>query len=41
MYNNDILYQPFDIEVHKENFINKLEIVILEDGSAVYAVPSH
>lgn len=36
-----ILHQPFDIETHKKTFIHYLEIVILEDGTIVYAVPSH
>lgn len=36
-----ILHSPFDIETHKANFINYLELVILEDGTIEYAVPSH
>ena len=35
------LYCPFDIEKHKKTFINYLEVVILEDGTIEYAVPSH
>lgn len=37
----DILHQPFNIEKHKKTFIHYLEIVILEDGTIEYAVPSH
>ena len=36
-----VLHKPFDIETHKETFINYLEVVILEDGTIQYAVPSH
>lgn len=32
---------PFDIKTHKKTFINRLEVVILEDGTVEYAVPSH
>ena len=35
------LYCPFDIEKHKKTYINYLEVVILEDGTIEYAVPSH
>lgn len=31
----------FDIEKHKETFINYLKVVIHPDGSIHYAVPSH
>lgn len=31
----------FDIKTHNENFINYLEVIILQDGTVVYAVPSH
>lgn len=41
MNNTDVLYQPFDIEVHKKEFINYLEVVIDEHGRVHYAVPSH
>ena len=41
MNNTDVLYQPFDIEVHKKEFINYLEVVIDEHGTVHYAVPSH
>lgn len=37
----NVLYQKFDIETHKRNFANYLEVVILEDGTIEYAVPSH
>ena len=36
-----VLRSPFDVQIHKETFINYLEIVILKDGSIEYAVPSH
>lgn len=36
-----VLHQPFDIETHKKTFVHYLEIVILEDGTIEYAVPSH
>ena len=32
---------PFDIKRHQETFINYLEVLILEDGTIEYAVPSH
>lgn len=35
------VYSPFDIKRHQETFINYLEVLILEDGTVVYAVPSH
>ena len=31
----------FDIKKHKETFIDYLEVLILEDGKIVYAVPCH
>lgn len=37
----DVLHSPFDIEMHKRTFVNYLEVVILEDGTIEYAVPSH
>ena len=37
----NVLHQPFDMEKHKKTFIHYLEIVILEDGTIEYAVPSH
>lgn len=36
-----VMREPFNIQTHKATFVNYLEIVILADGSAVYAVPSH
>lgn len=39
--NYKILHSPFDMKTHKENFIHYLEVVILEDGTIEYAVPSH
>lgn len=41
MNNEEVLRRPFDIETHKKTFINYLEVVILEDGTIQYAVPSH
>ena len=35
------VHSPFDIKKHKETFINYLEVLILEDGTVEYAVPSH
>ena len=36
-----VLRSPFNIEEHKQTFINYLEVVILKDGSIHYAIPSH
>lgn len=41
MNEQQVLHSPFDIETHKKTFINYLEVVILENGTVVYAVPSH
>lgn len=38
---SQILYEPFNIKKHKEHFIDYLEVVILENGTVEYAVPSH
>ena len=35
------LNSEFDIEQHKQTFINYLEILIEANGHVVYAVPSH
>ena len=35
------LYSPFDIEQHKQNFVDYLEVVVFPDGHIEYAVPSH
>ena len=35
------LYSTFDIDKHKETFINYLEVIITNDGVIHYAVPSH
>ena len=35
------VYSKFDIQKHKETYINYLEVLILEDGTVEYAVPSH
>lgn len=36
-----ILHGKFDLETHKEAFVNYLEVIIREDGTVEYAVPSH
>lgn len=36
-----ILRGAFDLETHKEAFVNYLEVIIREDGTVEYAVPSH
>ena len=35
------LHCDFDIEEHKKNFINYLEVIIDDKGTVMYAVPSH
>ena len=35
------IYSPFDPDKHKETYKNYLEVLSLEDGSVVYAIPSH
>lgn len=35
------LYSKFDIEQHKAHYVNYLEVIIKEDGTVEYAVPSH
>lgn len=35
------IYSEFDLQKHKQTFINYLEVIIHEDGSVHYAVPSH
>lgn len=35
------VYSEFDIEKHKQKFINYLEVVIMPSGKVCYAVPSH
>lgn len=35
------IYSEFDLEKHKETFINYLEVIILPSGEVKYAVPSH
>jgi len=37
----EVLHSPFDVNVHKETFINYLEVIIKSDGTIEYAVPSH
>ena len=41
MNSQEVLRKPFDIGTHKKTFIDYLEIVITEDGTVMYAVPSH
>ena len=35
------VYSEFDLEKHKEIYINYLEVMIDKDGKIMYAVPSH
>lgn len=35
------IYSPFDLEQHKKTYTNYLEVIIAEDGTIMYAVPSH
>lgn len=35
------VYSKFDLEMHKKTFVNYLEVVIDEEGTVEYAVPSH
>lgn len=35
------IYSPFDIQQHKEKYVNYLEVVISPEGVVEYAVPSH
>lgn len=35
------VYSQFDINKHKETFVNYLEVMIDQDGTVNYAVPSH
>ena len=37
----EVLRGPFDVETHKETFVNYFEAVARPDGSVEYAVPSH
>jgi len=41
MNNKYNVYSKFDIQKHKETFINYLEVCIDIDGTINYAVPSH
>ena len=36
-----VLRGPFDPAIHKETFINYLEVVLTADGTICYACPSH
>ena len=35
------IYSEFDIDKHKQKYINYLEVVIHPDGKVEYAIPSH
>lgn len=35
------LHSKFDVQQHASHFVNYCEVVILEDGTISYAVPSH
>ena len=35
------IYSKFDLEKHKQTFINYFEAFILPDGTIEYAIPSH
>lgn len=35
------IYCDFDIEKHKQTYINYLEVLIMENGEINYAIPSH
>lgn len=37
----EILHGPFDLQTHANHFINYLEVIILNDGTIEYAIPSH
>lgn len=37
----EVLRRPFDLEIHKKTFVNYLEVILREDGTIEYAVPSH
>ena len=35
------VYSPFDLQQHKDTFVNYLEVVVHPSGLVEYAVPSH
>ena len=35
------VYSEFDLEKHKATYIDYLEIIVYQDGTVEYAVPSH
>ncbi|MDA1675337.1 hypothetical protein [Bacillus cereus group sp. TH152-1LC] len=41
MNQQQILHSPFNLEIHKKEFIDYLEVIIDENGTIMYAVPSH
>lgn len=36
-----VLHHPFDVNTHKRTFIGELNVIIHDDGTVHYAVPSH
>lgn len=36
-----VLHEPFDFAIHNKTFINYCEVVILDDGTIEYSIPSH
>lgn len=41
MNEQELLHKPFDLYTHSTHFYNYLEVIIREDGTIEYAVPSH
>lgn len=37
----EVLKSKFDVETHKATFVNYLEVVVTENGTILYAHPSH
>lgn len=40
-HDQEVLHSEFNIETHKNTFINYLEVIIDDEGKIMYAVPSH
>ena len=38
---NEVLHGAFDINTHKETFIDYFEVIITSEGQVLYAIPSH
>lgn len=38
---NEVLHGDFDINTHKETFVDYLEVIITPEGKVLYAIPSH